>query len=130
MPFSFSRRSVPSDVYQHPSSRSLEPWNNARSTLLEKLAELPCLLAQCDTTDCLALNLTNNSLTIRPYIPVLGRLLESSAEDAGSDLRRRVYQVLLRAFKHHNPDEMADMAVDMVFKGMNDPDRSVRVSAG
>lgn len=98
--------------------------------LLEKLAELPCLLAQCDKTDCLAPNLTNKSLTVGPYIPVLGRLLEGSEEEAGSDLRRRVYQVLCRAFRHRNPEEMVDMAVDMVFKGMNDPDRSVRVSAG
>ncbi len=117
-------------MYTHHSSCSLEPWSNARSTLLEKLAELSCLLAQCDTTDCLAHSLINKSLTIRPYIPVLGRLLESSEEEASSDIRRRVYQVLLRAFKHHNPDEVADMAVDMVFKGMNDSDRSVRVSAG
>ncbi|KAF8961112.1 hypothetical protein BDZ97DRAFT_1664899 [Flammula alnicola] len=110
--------------------RSLESWKNARLALIDKLASMPCLLAQCNATDCLSQNANNNFLTVSPYTPVISSLLEGPQEEVTPDIRRKIYHAFCSILKHHNGKEILDSSIDIVFRGMGDVDRSVRVSAG
>ena len=110
-----------------PSSQ-LTP--EARLSLVCNIGQLPCLLAQCDKTECTAHSTNNAFLTVLPYLPVITQILDGSEDEVTPDIRRRVYLALLPALVHHNATEDLEPIVGIVLRGMNDSDRSVRVSAG
>ena len=102
----------------------------ARLSLICKIAQLPCLLAQCDGTDCTTQSTNNAFLTVLPYVPVITHLLDGPEDEVTPDIRRRVYRALLPVLLHHNATEDLEPIVNILQRGMNDLDRSVRVSAG
>ena len=110
------------------TSSQLTP--EARLTLVCKIAQLPCLLAQCDQTDCTKQSTNNAFLTVLPYLPVITHLLDGPEDEVTPDIRRRVYLALLPALLHHNATEELEPIVNILQRGVNDSDRSVRVNAG
>ena len=102
----------------------------ARSSLICKIGQLPCLLAQCDKTDCTTQFTNNTFLTVLPYLPVITHLLDGPEHEVTPDIRRRVYLGLLPVLLHHNATEDLEPIVNILLRGVNDSDRSVRVSAG
>jgi serine/threonine-protein kinase ATR len=102
----------------------------ARHSLVCNIAQLPCLLAQCDKTDCTTPSTNNAFLTVLPYLPVVTHLLDGTEDEVTPDIRRRVYLALLPALLHHNATEDLEPIVNILQRGLNDSDRSVRVSAG
>lgn len=81
-------------------------------------------------TECTAQCANNAFLTVLPYLPVITHLLDGSEDQVTPDIRRRVYLALLPALLHHNAIEDLEPFVGILLRGMNDSDRSVRVSAG
>ena len=110
------------------TSSQLTP--EARLSLICKIAQLPCLLAQCDKTDCTTQSTNNAFLTVLPYLPVITHLLDGPEEEVTPDIRRRVYLALLPVLLHHDATEDLEPIVNILQRGVNDSDRSVRVSAG
>lgn len=102
----------------------------ARLSLISKIAQLPCLLAQCDKTDCTTQFTNNAFLTVLPYLPVITHLLDGPEDEVTPDIRRSVYLALLPVLLHHNAREDLEPIVNILQRGVNDSDRSVRVSAG
>lgn len=102
----------------------------ARLSLVCKIAQLPCLLAQCDTSECTAQSMNNAFLTVLPYLPVITHLLDGPEDEVTPDIRRKVYLALLPALVHHNGLEDLEPIVSILLRGINDSDRSVRVTAG
>ena len=114
--------------HSYRTSSHLTP--EARLSLVSKIVQLPCLLAQCDKTECAAQFTNNAFLTVLPYLPVVTHLLDGPENEVTPDIRRRVYLALLPALIHHNAIEDLDPIVTILLRGMNDSDRSVRVNAG
>lgn len=112
--------------YGRPSELTPE----ARLSLVCKIGELPCLLARCDKTECTAQTTNNAFLTVLPYLPVVTRLLDGPEDEVTPDIRRKVYLALRPALVHHTALEDLEPIVGILLRGMNDSDRSVRVSAG
>lgn len=110
------------------TSSQLTP--EARLSLVCKIAQLPCLLAQCDKTECIAQSTNNAFLTVLPYLPVITHLLDGPEDEVTPDIRRRVYLALLPVLVHHNATEDLEPIVNILLRGMNDSDRSVRINAG
>lgn len=110
------------------TSSQLTP--EARLSLVCKIAQLPCLLAQCDKSDCTTQFTNNAFLTVLPYLPVITHLLDGPEDEVTPDIRRRVYLALLPALLHQNATEDLEPIVSILQRGVNDTDRSVRVSAG
>ncbi|KDR84098.1 hypothetical protein GALMADRAFT_219929 [Galerina marginata CBS 339.88] len=108
--------------------RQLE--SSQRLSVINKLMDLPCLLAQCDKTDCLAQTANNNFLTVSDYLPLVRLLLDGAAGDSTPDFRRKVYLALSFIVQHHSATENLDSVVELLFHGIADADRSVRMSAG
>lgn len=102
----------------------------ARISLICKIAQLPCLLAQCDKTDCTTQSTNNSFLTVLPFLPVITHLLDGPEVEVTPDIRRRVYLALLPVLIHHNATEDLEPIVNVLQRGVNDLNRSVRVSAG
>ena len=102
----------------------------ARLSLIGKIAQLPCLLAQCDNTDCTTQSTNNAFLMVLPYLPVITHLLDGPEDEVTPDIRRRVYLAMLPVLLHHNATEDLEPIVNILQRGVNDSDRSVRVSAG
>lgn len=94
------------------------------------MAELQCLLALCDKTDCLSQTTHNDFLSVGEYIPLVNRLLTGTPEEVTADCRRRLYIALGLILKHHSGKEDVNAFIDPIFRGMADSDRSVRISAG
>ena len=101
-----------------------------RLSLICQIAQLPCLLVQCDKTDCTTQSTNNAFLTVLPYLPVINHLLVGPEDEVTPDIRRRVYLALLPVLLHHNATEDLEPIVNILQRGVNDSDRSVRVSAG
>jgi serine/threonine-protein kinase ATR len=116
------------DYFFCRTSSQLTP--EARLSLICKIAQLPCLLAQCDKTDCTTQSTNNAFLTVLPYLPVITHLLDGPEDEVTPDIRRRVYLALLPILLHHNATEDLEPIVNILQRGVNDSDRSVRVSAG
>lgn len=70
--------------------------------------------------------------TIPSGICVIARLLDGPEEEVKRELRRRAYTVLTQVIKHDtNPAlEGIDHTSKIIFEGIRDVDRSVRLSAG
>lgn len=104
-----------------------------RTSLADKVANLCCALAHCDSSDCWSSRHTVNLTLIPGILPIAGRLLDVSEGDVSSAVRRRVYTVLTRAIRHHSLDaglEGLEDATNVIFQGLTDKDRSVRLCAG
>ncbi|KAF8165694.1 hypothetical protein B0H34DRAFT_690087 [Crassisporium funariophilum] len=103
---------------------------NARLAIADKLANLPCLLAQCDSTDCTTQIANNAFLTVQCYLPVITCLLDGQEDEVTPQVRRKVHHAITSMFRHRDWTEDLEPMISIVFRGMNDMDRSVRISAG
>ncbi|KAF9567437.1 hypothetical protein CPC08DRAFT_22231 [Agrocybe pediades] len=95
-----------------------------------KLSDLPCLLAYCDKSNCFTQRTHNTILEVGAYTPLLHALLDDSKQNTTPDIRRRVYSALEFILKHHSGQEDLQPVVNLLFVGMRDPDRSVKISSG
>lgn len=93
------------------------------------LADLICLLALCDKSDCTIGHTNNKYLTITPFIPYLIRILGANPTDARTEVRTKAFRTIEVILKHHTGD-IPEIVVDLLFRGIADEDRSVRISAG
>lgn len=112
------------------SRHQIDTSATSRLAIINKMAELQCLLALCDKTDCLSQTTHNDFLSVCEYIPLINWLLSGTAEEVTPDCRRRLYNALGYICKHHSGKEDVNVVIDLIFRGMADPDRSVRISAG
>lgn len=96
---------------------------------MEMLVDLICLLALCDKSDCTQGHTNNKYLSITPFIPILIRVLGANAADGTAELRTKAYRAIDVILKHHTGDT-PQIVVDLLFRGIADEDRSVRISAG
>ncbi|TFK43883.1 hypothetical protein BDQ12DRAFT_199518 [Crucibulum laeve] len=118
------------DRFERPLSLST---TIARVELIDKLAELPCILANCDGSECLAIANILPLSTIRPCFHLISRITEGNAEEVTDVVRRRLYSTLGRIIKHHavnRTEDGVDNAIQVILRGITDPERSVRSSAG
>ena len=104
----------------------------ARASLAEHLSKLPCTLAHFGQPECSSVANKLPLYIIPSLLTVLARLLDGREEEVTSLVRRKTYDVLTQAIKHHHlhPDEGMDHVGDMIFRGIGDKDRSVRLSGG
>ena len=93
------------------------------------LADLICLLAQCDKTDCTKGHTNDKYLTITPFVPLLIRILGANSADATTEVRTKAFRTIEVILKHHTGD-IPEIVLDLLFRGIADEDRSVRIAAG
>ena len=98
--------------------------------LAGKLATVPCLLANCNGKDCLSLADRNEFLSVGQYLPLIRLLIEDTSNEASAEHRRQVYSALGFILKHHSGLEDLQPFIDLLFGGITDSNRSVRISAG
>lgn len=110
--------------------REIEQSAEARLSMIKKLANLQCFLAQCDKTDCTSQTAHNEFLTASEYFPLIHRLLRGTVEDVTPECRRRVHDALGFILRHHSGNDDVKYIIEPILCGMSDPDRSVRISAG
>lgn len=96
---------------------------------MEMLADLICLLALCDKTDCTKGHVNNKFLAITPFIPALTRVLGARPADGMTEARTKAFRTIEAIMKHHTGD-IPEIFVDLLFRGIADEDRSIRISAG
>jgi serine/threonine-protein kinase ATR len=65
-------------------------------------------------------------------LTVLARLIDGREDEVTPPVRRKTYDVLAQAIRHHEhgAEEGMNHAANMILRGMADKDRSVRLSAG
>ncbi|CAA7258548.1 unnamed protein product [Cyclocybe aegerita] len=102
----------------------------ARSGLLERISALPCLLAQCDQSNCLEQNGNNQYIMAQVYVPLVSRLLKGTDDEVTVEIRRKTYSALSHIFKHHSGTQDLTLLWGLLHRGLIDPDRNVRLSAG
>ncbi len=102
----------------------------SKLAIIEQLTELPCALAQCDKSNCQSQTTNNKYLTAACYLPLFVLFFRGPEGEITSQVRRRAYLALASVFNHH--DEAKDMGdvTKLLFEGLVDVDRSVRLSAG
>ena len=104
----------------------------ARISLAEQLKELPCLLAHFGSSDCLCKSETLAISTIPLGLSVVARLLDGEKDEVTTVVRRKAYHALGRLVRHHalSSDNGSEHDIEMIFHGIADKDRGVRLSAG
>jgi hypothetical protein len=104
----------------------------ARISLAEQLAELPCLLAHFGSSDCLCKSEILAISTIPLGLSVVARLLDGEPDEVTSVVRRKAYHTLGRLVRHHalGANNGLEHDIEMIFHGITDKDRGVRLSAG
>ncbi|KAJ3516810.1 hypothetical protein NLJ89_g892 [Agrocybe chaxingu] len=102
----------------------------ARSGLLERISALPCLLAQCDRSNCLEQNGNNKYMMAQVYVPLVSRLLKGTDDEVTVEIRRKTYSAFSCILKHHSGTQDLTLMWGLLYRGSIDPDRNVRLSAG
>ncbi|PPQ63137.1 hypothetical protein CVT24_005777 [Panaeolus cyanescens] len=102
----------------------------SRLAIICKLKQLPCLLAHCDSTDCLQQNALNANIHLPSWASVLQDLLKGTDEKEMADVRRETYRVLTRICKHCSTAGDIQSSLNIFWSGITDLDRSTRVTAG
>jgi len=101
-----------------------------KSLIIAKLSDLPCLLAYCDKSSCLSHTTNNEFIEVGFYLPVISVLLNDPTTESAPDVRRRIYSALAFILQHHSGKEDLELVINLLFSGLADPDRSVKISAG
>jgi serine/threonine-protein kinase ATR len=101
-----------------------------RLGFLGRLSELPCVLAQCDKSDCFSQTNNNKYLTISPYVRAFMALLNGPNDVVTPQVRMKTYLTLVFVLAHHDGVDNAENILQLIFRGLADMDRSVRLSAG
>jgi serine/threonine-protein kinase ATR len=101
-----------------------------RLEFLDRLSELPCVLAQCDKSDCFSQTNNNKYMMISPYVRVFMALLNGPNDEVTPQVRMKTYLTLVFALAHHDGVDDAENILELIFRGLADIDRSVRLSAG
>ena len=99
----------------------------------EQLGKLACLLVHCNQPRCSSDAANEYIATISPCLPVVSRLLEGPEDEVTKDVRQRVFAGFSRVIKHHPRNQRLDGLDDIthvIFHGLIDRDRSVRLAAG
>lgn len=111
--------------------RPLVSTNSAsKLAIIEQLTELPCTLAQCDKSNCQSQTTYNKYLTVACFLPLFVLLLRGTERDVTAQVRRRAYLALASIFNHHDDAKAIEDITKLLFEGLVDVDRSVRLSAG
>ncbi|KAF9534591.1 hypothetical protein CPB83DRAFT_754578 [Crepidotus variabilis] len=101
-----------------------------RILLAERLFTLPCLLAQCNQTDCPSQTANNKYLTLVPTVTVFTKLLDGPSNEVTHQVKMKVFQAISRFLDHHSSAEDLAQVLDLIFAGLGDSNRSTRLSAG
>lgn len=67
---------------------------------------------------------------IHLYIPVLEVLIQGPPEETTPDVKRSVYKAMCSILRHRNEEDPGQQAMDFIFRGLADRDRSTRLQAG
>ncbi|KAF5387623.1 hypothetical protein D9615_000714 [Tricholomella constricta] len=112
---------------------SLETGTAHRVSFAKRLAGLVCLISHCDGSKCHDAPGKRTLPTLRPGLPGVARILEGPEDEVNSEVRRLAFAALAKAIHHHG-HEYRDVrpahVLDVVFRGLVDRERSVRLSAG
>lgn len=102
----------------------------SRITLAQQLARLPCLLTLCSGDNCLEFRKPNAFNMVHLYLPVVVALLRGEDEDVTPLVRRAVFKAMCPILRHRNEEDPGQDAMDVLFRGVGDKDRSTRLQAG
>jgi serine/threonine-protein kinase ATR len=102
----------------------------ARADLAIELAKFPCLLTHSGS-QCVPVTKKLKLFANPSYPTVVGRLLDGPEDEVTALVRRRVYDALSCSIRHcSGAYDGLDHTADIIFRGMRDKDRNVRLGAG
>lgn len=104
----------------------------SRISLAKDLADLICLLSSCKGPKCSDPCDQQDLATLSPCLVIIKNLFDGSDDEVTSEVRRRTYVALTRIIRHHSGKSLEgwEDAENVIFRGMKDKERSVRLSAG
>ncbi|KAG6832347.1 hypothetical protein H0H87_001811 [Tephrocybe sp. NHM501043] len=104
-----------------------------RASLAKNVASLVCLLSHCNGSICSVSFNVEHMPILSSVIDVVIQLLEGPEHEVTSELRRLAFNALIRVIRHHAIKEdnlRFDDIQKIIFRGLADRERSVRLSAG
>lgn len=67
---------------------------------------------------------------VQMYMPMIERLLEGPSAEVDPSIRQAVFSALSCILKHRNEEDPIPRSIDIIFQGLHDKDRGVRIRAG
>ncbi|KAF8076761.1 hypothetical protein FPV67DRAFT_1472577 [Lyophyllum atratum] len=104
-----------------------------RIAFAKRLGDLVCLLSHCDGSKCPDASGKQTLATLFPGLNGVARLLQGSEDEVNSEVRRVAFAALAKVVRHHSLKQRRDglsSVPDIIFPGLADRERSVRLSAG
>ncbi|CAK5275112.1 unnamed protein product [Mycena citricolor] len=102
---------------------------SSRVMVADKLSSLVCTVSKCAGSS----HSKRLKLSALPAgLTAVARLLDGSTEEVTSAVRRRSYALLSKTIRHHASTDRdgLDHAATTILRGLDDPDRSVRLNVG
>ncbi|OBZ70466.1 Serine/threonine-protein kinase atr [Grifola frondosa] len=109
------------------------PAPTARQSLARSLVKLLCLLVHPKESECSSSLNKPGISSIPVFLKVATYLLDGSEGEVTAIVRKEVYDMLTRAIRHHTlgfGGGRLEHIASMASRGMKDPERTVRLSAG
>ncbi|KAJ6515319.1 hypothetical protein C8R45DRAFT_1139488, partial [Mycena sanguinolenta] len=128
----YAQRAV-DDVKARFERQLMDSDTPSRIALLDKLATFGCAVSGCKQSDVPPHSNWLKLSTLPAGLSVVARFLDGPEGEVPAGVRRRAFTVLSDSIKHHTMTPERDgllHAATTIFRGVVDPDRSVRLAAG
>ncbi|KAG6850185.1 hypothetical protein H0H93_016613, partial [Arthromyces matolae] len=117
----------------HFTQRLVASSLDTRLSIAKKLMSLACLLCHCDGSQCSSSFGDKSSRSLSTILEAIVHLLDWPENQVSSELRRLLFAGVAKVVRHHvlkNESEGPDQLANIIFRGLEDKERSVRLSAG